>query len=321
MGSAGHGILTRMNDLPIGVFDSGLGGLTVAGEIVRALPDENLIYLGDTARFPYGPKPFEDVRRYVLEIGAWLARRPVKLIVVACNTGTARGLVSAQRTFDVPVIGVVEPGARAAVQATVNRRVGVIGTTGTIESGAYADAVRAIDAGVTVFSVATPKFADVVEAGLRRGPGPLEDWMAETADVFVRPSFHSMARDYLDPLKRVGIDTLVLGCTHYPLLSAAIGSAMGPRVRLISSAEETAREVAETLRARGQLRAGGPAAHGFATTGDPEEFARLGGRVLRREIPMVEAIDVDDLVAMGEDVSRTGELSHGAGGVMDEERA
>lgn len=286
-----------MNDLPIGIFDSGLGGLTVAGEVMRTLPHESVVYLGDTARYPYGPKPLPDIRRFVLEIGAWLAARPVKLMVIACNTATARGLSLAQRTFDVPVIGVVEPGARAAVKSTVNRRVGVIGTVGTIESGAYADAVRALDAGVTVFSVATPKFADVVEAGLRRGPGPVEDWMRDSADVFVRPSFHKMARDYLDPLKRAGIDTLVLGCTHYPLLSAAIQSVVGPRVRLISSAEETAREVAETLRARGHLREDGDAAHAFATTGDPEEFRRLGARVLRREIDMVEAVGLDELRA------------------------
>ncbi len=289
-----------MSDLPIGIFDSGLGGLTVAREIMRTLPDESVVYLGDTARCPYGPQPLDDVRRYVLEIGEWLGERPVKLIVIACNTGTAAGLAPAQRTFPVPVIGVVEPGARAAVKATVNRRVGVIGTVGTIESAAYSDAVRALDAGVTVFSVATPKFVDVVEAGLRRGPGPLEDWMSDSADVFVRPTFHKMARDYLDPLKRAGIDTLVLGCTHFPLLSAAIQSVVGSRVRLISSAEETAREVADTLRVRGQLNKDGKAPrHAFATTGDTEEFRRLGARVLHREIPMVEAVTLEELRALG----------------------
>ena len=289
-----------MNELPIGIFDSGLGGLTVAGEVMSALPHESVVYFGDTARFPYGPKPDADVRRFVLEIGAWLAARPVKLIVIACNTGTARGLPAAQQAFDVPVIGVVEPGARAAVRATVNRRVGVIGTVGTIESGAYTDAVRAIDAGVTVYSVATPRFAEVVEAGLRRDTGPIEDLMSDSADVFVRPSFSRMARDYLDPLRRVGIDTLVLGCTHYPLLSAAIGSAIGGGVRLISSAEETAREVVETLRMREHLRVGGAVEHSFATTGDPEEFARLGARVLRRPLPKVEAVSAAAL-RLGDD--------------------
>ncbi|HET6498167.1 MAG TPA: glutamate racemase, partial [Coriobacteriia bacterium] len=211
-----------MEHLPIGVFDSGLGGLTVAHEVSRVLPYDRIVYLGDTARCPYGPRDLAEVRRFVLEIGTWLERVPVKLIVIACNTATAAGLALAQETFGVPVIGVVEPGARAAVRATVNRNVGVIGTVGTIESGAYSRAVRALDAGVTVFSVATPKFVDVVEAGLRMGPGPVEQWAAESADVFIRPSFFEMARGYLEPLKRSGIDTLVLGCTHFPLLKAAI---------------------------------------------------------------------------------------------------
>jgi len=283
---AGHtGILTTMETLPIGIFDSGLGGLTVMREVERALPQESIIYFGDTARCPYGPRPLGEVRRFVLEIGAWLSQQPVKLIVIACNTGTAAGLALAQRAFDVPVIGVVEPGARAAVQATVNRQVGVIGTVGTVESGAYSDAVRALDAGVTVFSKATPKFVDVVEAGLRMGPGPLEDWLAESSDVFIRPSFYEMARDYLDPLKRSGVDTLVLGCTHFPLLTTAIQQVVGPRITLISSAEETAREVAETLERRGHLAPAGTAPHhAFATTGDAGEFAQLGSRVLRRHV-------------------------------------
>lgn len=293
-----------MNDLPIGIFDSGLGGLTVASEVMRVLPRESILYVGDTARCPYGPRPLDDVRDYVLQIGTWLSRQRVKLLVVACNTGTAAGLAAAQRTFDVPVIGVVEPGARAAVKATCNRRVGVIATTGTVESGAYSDAVRALDAGVTVFSVAAPKFVDIVEAGLRMGPGTFEEWIAEAADVYVRPSFYEIARDYLDPLKRTGVDTLVLGCTHFPLLSASIQQAMGPRVRLISSAEETAREVADVLATRRDLAAEGSVpAHRFVTTGDAAEFARLGSRVLRRRISTaehlalgeLETIDVPDL--------------------------
>lgn len=288
-----------MDTRPIGVFDSGLGGLTVAGEIMRALPHEPLVYLGDTARCPYGPRDLTEVRRFVLEIGSYLTREPVKLLVIACNTATAAGLALAQSAFDVPVIGVVEPGARAAVRATSNRKVGVIGTVGTVESGAYSTAVRALDVGVTVFSVATPKFVDVVEQGLRMGPGTLEDWLAQSSDVVIRPSFHQMARDYLDPLKRIGIDTLVLGCTHFPLLSAAIQQAIGPRVRLISSAEETAREVAETLERREHLHSGRTApTHRFVTTGDPHEFARLGSRVLRMPIDEVTFITTDELAAL-----------------------
>ncbi|MCL2503299.1 MAG: glutamate racemase, partial [Coriobacteriia bacterium] len=147
-----------MRSKPIGIFDSGIGGLTVAREIARALPNESLIYFGDTARCPYGPRALPEVRRFVIEICAWLQECGVKLIVIACNSGTAAGLALAQRIFDVPVVGVVEPGARASVMATRNRRVGVIGTDATIGSGAYSEAIRALDAGVTVFSVATPRF-------------------------------------------------------------------------------------------------------------------------------------------------------------------
>ncbi|NTU70616.1 MAG: glutamate racemase [Coriobacteriia bacterium] len=285
-----------MDRMPIGIFDSGLGGLTVAREIARALPHESLVYFGDTARCPYGPRDLSEVRRFVLEIGTWLETHRVKLMVIACNTATAAGLELAQRAFDVPVIGVVEPGARAAVMATRNRRVGVIGTVGTIESGAYSRAVRALDAGVTVFSSATPRFVEIVEEGLRLDGGPMEGLLADSADVFVRPSFHQIARDYLDPLKRSGIDTLVLGCTHYPLLSASIQQVVGVQVRLISSAEETAAEVAETLARRDHLAPeGAPARRTFATTGDPAEFARLGGKVFGDALGDVTAVDLSVL--------------------------
>ncbi|MHB1451221.1 MAG: glutamate racemase, partial [Coriobacteriia bacterium] len=287
----GEPILETMRERPIGIFDSGLGGLTVAGEIMRAMPDESIVYLGDTARCPYGPRPQHDVREFVLQIGKWLVGREVKLIVIACNTATAAGLALAQRVFDVPVVGVVEPGARAAVKATVNRRVGVIGTVGTIESGAYSAAVRAIDAGVTVLSAATPRFVDVVENGLRLGEDSLEDWLAGMGEVYIRPSIYEMSRDYLDPLKRSGIDTLVLGCTHFPLLEAPIQQAVGSRVRLISSAEETAREVADTLEARGH-RADATMVRSelFATTGDAQEFSVLGARILGRRMERVEHV-------------------------------
>lgn len=282
-----------MESAAIGVFDSGLGGLTVAREIARALPDESLIYVGDTARWPYGPRDFVEVRRFILEIGCWLQAQKVKFIVIACNTATAAGLTLAQRAFSVPVIGVIEPGARAAVMATRNRRVGVIGTVGTIESGAYSSAVRALDAGVTVFSVPTPRFVDIAEEGLRLDTGPVEGLLAESADVFVRPSFHEIARNYLDPLRRNDIDTLVLGCTHYPLLSAAIQQVAGSRVQLISSAEETANEVAETLARREQLAPTGSAPrHHFAVTGDTAEFEQLGSRVLGTPITRAEKIPI-----------------------------
>lgn len=285
-----------MRERPIGIFDSGLGGLTVAGEIMRAMPDESIVYLGDTARCPYGPRPQHDVREFVIQIGQWLVGREVKLIVIACNTATAAGLALAQRVFDVPVVGVVEPGARAAVKATVNRRVGVIGTVGTIESGAYSTAVHALDAGVTVLSAATPRFVDVVENGLRLGEDSLEDWLAGMAEVYIRPSIYTMARDYLDPLKRSDIDTLVLGCTHFPLLEAPIQQAVGGRVRLISSAEETAREVADTLEARGhRADATMPRSELFATTGNAQEFSALGARILGRRMERVEQVGLPEL--------------------------
>ncbi len=306
-----------MNDLPIGIFDSGLGGLTVAAEVMRALPNESVLYLGDTSRCPYGPRPLAQVREFVLQIGSWLSARQVKMLVIACNTGTAAGLRAAQRAFDVPVIGVVEPGARAAVKATRNRKVGVIATTATVESGAYARAVRELDAGVTVFSVAAPKFVEIVEQGLRTGPGTLEQWMAEAADVFVRPSFSGIARDYLEPLKRTGVDTLVLGCTHFPLLSAAIGQAMGSRVRLISSASETAREVADTLAARDQAApAGTIPRHRFVTTGDVGEFVRLGSRVLRSPLGSAENVAVETLESMPIPMERASACDEGEDGIV-----
>lgn len=288
-----------MNDLPIGIFDSGLGGLTVAAEVMRTLPHESILYVGDTARCPYGPRSLDEVRDFVLQIGTWLSGRSVKMIVIACNTGTAAGLVAAQRAFGVPVIGVVEPGARAAVKATRNRRVGVIATQGTVDSGAYSRAVRALDAGATVFSVAAPKFVEIVEQGLHMGPGALEEWIADSSSVFVRPAFYEIARDYLDPLKRTGIDTLVLGCTHFPLLGPAIGQVMGRGVRIISSAQETARDVAETLRARRQLApTANVARHRFFTTGDPVEFAHLGSRVLKTTIKSAEPLSVSELESL-----------------------
>jgi glutamate racemase len=181
----------------------------------------------------------------------------------------------------------------------VNRRVGVIGTVGTIQSGAYSTAVRALDAGVTVYSAAAPRFVDLVEQGLRMGGGSLEEWLADMTGVFIRPSFYEMARDYLDPLKRNGVDTLVLGCTHFPLLAPAIQQVVGARVRLISSAEETAREVAGVLAARGQLaRNASSRAEMFATTGDAVEFRALGSRVLGRPVPEVVHVPLAELEAL-----------------------
>jgi glutamate racemase len=295
--------------LPIGVFDSGVGGFTVARAIAKRLPNESILYFGDTLRCPYGPRSLEEVRGFARQISCWLAARDVKLIVIACNSATAAGLETVQRELDVPVIGVIEPGARAAVQVSATRRIGVIGTVATIESGAYTRAIRALDAGITVFSAATPRFVEIVEQGLRLDRSPLEDIMAQSSSIYIRPAFQEIARDYLNPLKRCMIDTLVLGCTHYPLLTPLISSVMGPDVRIISSAEETARDVAEALSRRGQL-AGSDVAprHRFATTAlAAEEFASIGATIFRQPLEDVTLVKISDLAAQPGGGIRPGE--------------
>lgn len=279
---------------PIGVFDSGFGGLTVAREIAKALPQESLIYVGDSARCPYGPRDLGEVDGFVQQIGAWLVGQGVKMIVIACNTATAAGLAHAQRTFPVPIIGVVEPGARAAVHATRNRRVGVIATKGTIDSGAYAKAIRHIDAGITVFSTATPRFVEIAERGIRMAEGPVEDYTSLASKVYIRPAFQEIAKEYLEPLRRCEIDTLVLGCTHYPLLKALIGAVVGRDVTLISSAKEAARDVREILdRKRALAPEGTVPVRRFYTTGnDIDEFRSFGGRVFRQPLESVEHLDL-----------------------------
>ncbi|MGN0302373.1 MAG: glutamate racemase, partial [Anaerotardibacter sp.] len=235
------------NNAPIGVFDSGFGGLTVAREIMKALPHESIIYFGDTNHCPYGPRSQEEVKGYVKDICSWMVKQGVKMIVIACNTATAAGLTMAQQTFDLPVLGVVEPGARAAARATKNRRVGVIATKGTVESGVYTQAIRNIDAGITVFSVATPRFVEIAELGIRMAKGPIENYTSLASKVYIRPEFQEIAQDYLDPLRKCNIDTLVLGCTHFPLLKALIGGVIGVNVVLVSSASEVAADCKDML--------------------------------------------------------------------------
>ena len=282
------------SNAPIGIFDSGYGGLTVARAIAERLPHENIVYVGDSARCPYGPRDLHEVDGFVQHIGGWLVNQGVKLLVIACNTATAAGLAHAQQTFSVPVVGVVEPGARAAVRATLNRRVGVIATKGTIESGAYSTAIRNLDAGITVFSTPAPRFVEIAELGVRMAEGPVETFMSEASKVYIRPEFQKIAIEYLDPLRRCHIDTLVLGCTHYPLLKSLVGGVVGREVTLISSAAETAHDVAETLSRRGQLASKDNTAQWkFFTTGnDVEEFRRFGGRVFKTELRDVAHVDL-----------------------------
>lgn len=257
---------------PIGVFDSGIGGLTVVHELIRQLPHESIVYFGDTARVPYGPKSPDTVRRYSREIAAFLTEQGVKAIVIACNTATAHALGTLRGELTLPVVGVVEPGARAAVAATKTGRIGVIGTAGTIKSGAYERAICALRPDAQVTARACPLFVPIVEEG----------WVDHEATRLI-------AREYLDPLVGAGVDTLVLGCTHYPLLKPLLRSVMGPGVRLIDSAEETAAETGRTL-AKENLTAPAtsPPVHRFVASDDPEQFLRVGQRFLGGAVENVE---------------------------------
>ncbi len=263
-----------MNPSPIGIFDSGLGGLTVARAIYERLPGESTIYFGDTARVPYGPKSPDTVRRYSLEILHWLLGQGVKLVVVACNTSTAHALGALREQSPVPVIGVIEPGACAAVTATQRGPVGVIGTAGTIASNAYPRAIHAIAPALRVEQAACPLFVPLVEEG----------W-------FEHPATALVAGEYLRPLIAQRVDVLVLGCTHYPLLKPLLGQVMGDGVRLIDSADETASAVAATLTAQ-QLAApaGGPVTHRFVVSDDAPRFQQVGARFIGERLSGVEVV-------------------------------
>jgi glutamate racemase len=248
-------------DDAIGVFDSGIGGLTVLQAVTSLMPSENVMYLGDTARLPYGSKSGETVIRYAVELTDFMVERGVKAIVVACNTMSAMALDVLQARYGVPILGVVEPGARAALRATRRRRVGVIATESTIESGAYARSLRAIDPEVEIFARACPLFVPLTEEG----------WVAnEVARRAVAV--------YLASLKKSGIDTLILGCTHYPLLKGPIAEFLGPRVRLVDSAAETAAELRRMLRSMALARRRGRGSSSFFVTDSVERFMRVGER-------------------------------------------
>jgi len=262
-----------VGDAPIGIFDSGVGGLTVARAILDQLPNEPLLYVGDTARGPYGPLPIAEVRRNALEVLDHLVDSGVKLLVIACNTASAACLRDARERYDVPVVEVILPAVRRAVAATRNGRVGVIGTAATIGSGAYQDSFAAAPQ-VTVTAAACPRFVDFVERGTTSGRQVL-----------------GLTESYLAPLAAADVDTLVLGCTHYPLLTGVIGLVMGDSVTLVSSADETAKDVYRVLVRSGALRAedAPPPRHRFVATGDPAPFRKLGRRFLGPEIEVVES--------------------------------
>ncbi len=267
-----------MDDRPIGMFDSGFGGLTVARALIDLLPGEDLVYFGDTARYPYGPWDLDEVRRFAREITAMLVERHrVKMIVVACNTAAAAALELLRFEHDVPLVGVIDPGVRACVAATRNRKVGVIGTVGTIGSGAYQRAVRAQRTSVQLTACACPGFVELVERG-------------ETSGHQVRV----LAERLLAPVKEAGVDTLLLGCTHYPFLARTIGDVMGRDVVLVDSADETAFEVRSILDDTGLgRRSAAKGAHRFVSSGDVAWFRALGSRLLGPELEGVEGWDWD----------------------------
>ena len=253
-------------DAPIGIFDSGFGGLTVARSVIDQLPHESVRYLGDTARQPYGPKPIGEVREYALECLDHLYAEGVKALVIACNSASAAMLRDARERYDVPVVEVIYPATRRAVAASRTGRIGVICTRATAESKAYDDAFAAAPH-VELTTQACPRFVDFVEEGVTGGAELLE-----------------VAHGYLDPLTSAGVDTLILGCTHYPLLTGVISYVMGDGVTLVSSAEECAKDVYRMLASTGLMRSNGEPAYHFATTGAPEEFERIGRRFLGAEL-------------------------------------
>jgi len=261
-----------VTDAPIGIFDSGFGGLTVARTVLDQLPQEPVLYLGDTARQPYGDKPIGEVREYALECLDHLVDQGVKALVIACNSASAAVLRDARERYPVPVVEVIFPATRRAVAATRNNRVGVICTAATQASMAYDDAFAAAPQ-VALTTQACPRFVEFVERGVTAGPEVL-----------------TVARAYLDPLLAAGIDTLILGCTHYPLLTGVIAYVLGDGVTLVSSAEETAQDVYALLLRDGIARAPGLGApqHRFLTTGRPGEFREIGRRFLGPELDLVD---------------------------------
>lgn len=258
---------------PIGVFDSGVGGLTVARAVLELLPHEPLIYIGDTARFPYGPKPIDEIRRYALEVADYLVHREVKMLIVACNSIEVSALGAIAERADLPVLGVIDPGTRAAAHVTRNGIVGLIGTQATVASGAYDRAMAAARADVALHTQACPVFVEHVERG-------------DTTSDELRRAAHR----YLSPLMEEGVDTLILGCTHYPLLSGLLQLELGPDVVLVSSAEETAKDAYATLLSEG-LQRDEPVlpVHEFLATGDPTEFQRVAEVFLGPELVDVRA--------------------------------
>ena len=271
-----------MDNAPIGIFDSGLGGLTVARAVIDKLPDEEVVYLGDTCHTPYGPRPVAQVRTYTLACLDQLASMGVKALIIACNTATAAALADARERYwvdaGIPVVEVITPAARQAVTATRNGRIGVIGTRATIQSEAYSHVLAAVP-GLSLTQRECPRFVEFVEAGITTGA-----------------ELEAVATQYLAPLKEAGVDTLVLGCTHYPLLTGVIGRVMGEGVALVTSSEATANLTYNELVDRDLLhepRGGASPRHQFYSTGGSGDFGRLARRFLGPEVSSVRTMDVE----------------------------
>jgi glutamate racemase len=262
----------------IGVFDSGVGGLTVVREIFKILPSEDVIYFGDTARCPYGPRSKKIVQEFSVQNINFLLSCGVKFIVVACNTSSALALNHLKRNFDLSLLGVIDPGTKAAVDSTSNGRIGVIGTTGTIASGSYLKAINRIDKNLSVFSYPCPLFVSLAEEGF-----------------LDKKATYLIAQEYLRPLKKDRIDTLILGCTHYPLLKKVIARIMGDRVILINSAEETAKELKNYLKEKKLLnKTSKKPVYKFFVSDQPQKFIQIGQRFLGRKIKKAQMIDIND---------------------------
>jgi glutamate racemase len=266
-----------VDDRPVGLFDSGFGGLTVARAVIDLLPSENLVYIGDTGRYPYGPRPLDEVRRFAGQIAAKLVEEHgVKLLVVACNTAAAAGLEGLAESL--PVITVIEPGVRSALRASVSRRIGVIGTVGTISSGAYQRAFAAADPSVQLTCAACPGFVEFVERG-----------ETDSDQVYV------LAERLLAPIAEAKVDTLLLGCTHYPFLARTISDVVGRDVVLVSSADETAFELRATLEGSGLAREGSAGRHTWISSGDARVFEEIGRRLFGPEIASVDGWEPGEL--------------------------
>lgn len=271
-----------MDKRPIGVFDSGVGGLTVLREIMEMMPYEDVIYFGDTARIPYGSKSEQTVKKFACQCAKFLYDKGVKTIVIACNTASAVAIDYLKDRFDIPVIGVIEPGARGAVEATKNGRIGVIGTYATIGSSAYQNKIMEKMPEAEIVGIPCPLFVPIVEEGWE---------YSEVARL--------TARQYFTELMEHDVDSLVLGCTHYPILRHTIGQVLGEKVRLVNPAFETAKELKETLRENGMTKNDFvKAVYRYYVSDAPEKFRRIGGNFLKKEIELLEEIQIDSIAAL-----------------------